>query len=611
MNIPGIFNFFNKARRRPLFASTLAAICVGCILCLQLPTLAGVGNCNYTHLIFTHSASLPPYSYIEDGTPKGLLVDWWKLWAKKTGVGITFKLAPFAETIRMVQTGQADVHMGLIQCPGRSRTLDFSKPIRHVRVNLFMDESMAVKNPKSLIRAGIPVGVVKGDYVHNFLRSNYPEMTFKMFDTSAELYWSAAAGETRAFAKDTYSFLYASSRLGQEGEMIPAKHLFTEDLRAAATKAKPGLVRLLNHGMDLMTKVEKEEIFNRWIPCGTNRESWIWKNIITILAGLGLIALIIHALVLRFQVRKKTRQLQETLGKLTIQEEKYRGIFENAAEGIFVSTKEGRLVEANKAMATIFGFDDANELREFTDDHGIKMLYLDPKERKSVVMAIFAYGGVSNQDIRVTRKDGKTFWARLNATPVKDGDRDLIEGMLQDVTREKEAEQSLIFRATRDALTGLPNRYLFEDRFSHALAGAKRHDRKIALLFIDLNDFKLVNDSHGHHVGDALLKSLSERLRARIRESDTCARLGGDEFAVILEDVGDKEEIARTAMEMKEIMTRPYNHEDRKVTIGTSIGIAVYPDDTQSQESLIQLADKAMYLSKSQKTPYVFASDIK
>ena len=583
---------------------------VACLLFWQLPTQAHTTSAENKKLVFTHSAYLPPFSYLENGEPKGLLVDWWKLWAEKTGVDVSFKLVPFYESVLLVEKGEADVHMGLIHTQERDELLIFTKPILDIKEDIFVSETLPQTTTHYLLKNNIPVGVVRGDYVLTFLREHYPDMAFRVFENSQELYESVFKNSTRAFAKDKNSFLYASFKYNQEGTMVPIENLFSKPFSAAVSENRPDLAHILNNGMDIMTRAEKEELFNKWIQYDSDKETWIWKNIIYLLVGMGMIALLIHGMILRIQVRRKTGQLQNTLTKLQTQEDRYRRIFENATEGIFLSRIDGSLLDANQAMATLFGFHSPNELITFTALHGMRRLYLDPKERKTMIMELISEKGISNYDVRMTKLDGKSFWARINARPFSEDGKEYMEGIIQDVTQDKAAEQSLIFRATRDALTGLPNRYLFEDRFFHAIAGAKRHERKIAILFIDLNDFKLVNDSYGHHVGDALLRSISERLRARIRESDTCARLGGDEFAVILEDVGGRQEIAKAATELGETISRSYTLEGLKIQVGTSIGIAVYPDDTENQDQLIQLADKAMYLAKKQKLPYVFANDM-
>lgn len=163
---------------------------------------------------------------------------------------------------------------------------------------------------------------------------------------------------------------------------------------------------------------------------------------------------------------------------------------------------------------------------------------------------------------------------------------------------QKSAEAKLQYQALNDALTGLPNRRLFSDRLTQLLASAKREARFIALLYIDLDGFKLVNDSLGHSIGDALLVQVAERLQSRVRESDTLARLGGDEFTVVLSKLHRKEEAARVAQSLLDALATPFNIEGHQLSIGASIGISIFPDNAKDTVTLTQQADSAMYASK-------------
>ena len=163
---------------------------------------------------------------------------------------------------------------------------------------------------------------------------------------------------------------------------------------------------------------------------------------------------------------------------------------------------------------------------------------------------------------------------------------------------KKDAESKLAFQALNDVLTGLPNRRLFSDRLSQTLALAARDGRMIALLYIDLDGFKLVNDSLGHRVGDSLLVQVATRLQARVRRSDTLARLGGDEFTVILASIHSKEDAAPTAKSLLDVLTPPFFVDGHQLTIGASIGISVFPENGKDADELMQQADSAMYAAK-------------
>ncbi|MBK5106363.1 MAG: diguanylate cyclase [Burkholderiales bacterium] len=177
-----------------------------------------------------------------------------------------------------------------------------------------------------------------------------------------------------------------------------------------------------------------------------------------------------------------------------------------------------------------------------------------------------------------------------------------------DITEQKEAEQRIQHLAHHDNLTGLPNRLLFNDRLDQSISLARRDAGQFALLYLDLDKFKPVNDAFGHNIGDALLRVVADRIREQVRESDTVARIGGDEFAVILRDIGDREDAVIVAEKIVAVLAQPFHLEsqEQQVDIGTSIGIALYPDDARDHETLIKLADAAMYSAKAHGSCYRF-----
>ncbi len=172
-------------------------------------------------------------------------------------------------------------------------------------------------------------------------------------------------------------------------------------------------------------------------------------------------------------------------------------------------------------------------------------------------------------------------------------------GVLQDVSGRRGSEKEALAWANRDPLTGLPNRAQLNSHLHHALTLARRHRRRLALLFIDLDRFKQVNDNLGHAYGDLLLRQVSDRITADLRESDLLARLGGDEFMVVLEDLDEDAQAGIVAKKLVETLTRPFRLDGREASIGASIGIALYPDDGEDEAALLRHADLAMYRAKA------------
>jgi diguanylate cyclase (GGDEF)-like protein/PAS domain S-box-containing protein len=199
------------------------------------------------------------------------------------------------------------------------------------------------------------------------------------------------------------------------------------------------------------------------------------------------------------------------------------------------------------------------------------------------------------------RKDGEEFLSWLQTSEVRDaqGERTHFVAVLSDITERKRNEQELRYLANYDTLTGLPNRTLLSERLGHAVIRARRGARKVAVLFLDLDRFKHVNDSMGHAAGDRMLKAAGSRLRDNVRDGDTVARIGGDEFTVVLEELADAAEAERVAQKLITAFEAPLELEDgQDVVISPSIGISLYPDHGQTPTDLLKFADTAMYQAK-------------
>ncbi|MDH5229408.1 MAG: EAL domain-containing protein [Gammaproteobacteria bacterium] len=202
---------------------------------------------------------------------------------------------------------------------------------------------------------------------------------------------------------------------------------------------------------------------------------------------------------------------------------------------------------------------------------------------------------------RVRRKDGEHIWLETNITLIDSSHHHSSHEVIavsRDITERKETEERLLYLANYDSLTGLPNRALFRDRLRRAIARAQRNDSHVALMFLDLDRFKNINDSLGHHAGDQLLRGVARRLKQYARKGDTIARLGGDEFTVILEGINNADDAAVVAKKILELMEPPFKVDGHEVAASTSIGITLYPDDAADMRTLLKNADTAMYRSK-------------
>ncbi len=191
-------------------------------------------------------------------------------------------------------------------------------------------------------------------------------------------------------------------------------------------------------------------------------------------------------------------------------------------------------------------------------------------------------------------------WYHLTSTLLRQADGSTAKlTLIQDITERKVAEELSRQLAYQDPLTGLPNRALFQDRLEHALSQASRYGYLAAVMILDLDYFKICNDTLGHPVGDAVLRAAGRRLRGLLRKDDTVARLGGDEFAIVSAGISQAEDAARIARKILDLFRRPFRCEAKEIWITTSIGIALFPLDANDSATLVKNADKALYRAKA------------
>jgi diguanylate cyclase (GGDEF)-like protein len=200
---------------------------------------------------------------------------------------------------------------------------------------------------------------------------------------------------------------------------------------------------------------------------------------------------------------------------------------------------------------------------------------------------------------RRLKKDGTVIWCQVIDAFITYMNKPAIMGNVIDITDRKNAEQRLVTMATHDVLTGLPNRVLLYESFNIALANARRNRKGLAIMSLDLDKYKEVNDTYGHDIGDELLKAAAARLLGIVRQADTVSRIGGDEFVLILWEITEAADAIKVAKKIRDSFNRPFNIKDISINISASIGIAIYPEHGDSIEVLLKKSDEAMYQVKN------------
>jgi diguanylate cyclase (GGDEF)-like protein/PAS domain S-box-containing protein len=273
-------------------------------------------------------------------------------------------------------------------------------------------------------------------------------------------------------------------------------------------------------------------------------------------------------------------------------------VFDNTAEGILITDVEQNILEVNQGFEAITGYARDEVIGKkpgFLDSGRHDRAFFDAMW--NIIHSVGKWEG----EIWCRRKSGEIYpeWMSLSAVKDERGAVTHYAAVFSDISARKESEERLHFLANHDPLTSLPNRAMFQERVEHSLRIAQRHLKQIAVLFIDLDRFKVINDTLGHHAGDLLLQEAAERLRECLRDTDTIARQGGDEFVVLLEDFGkDEQYLVGVSRKILDTLAKPFLLMGQELSISASIGISIYPRDGHDIHALLKNADIAMYRAK-------------
>ncbi|MBP9780248.1 EAL domain-containing protein, partial [Candidatus Gracilibacteria bacterium] len=353
---------------------------------------------------------------------------------------------------------------------------------------------------------------------------------------------------------------------------------------------------------ELLLSVKKEvNIANRnWIfTLSAPRESQLSKqysnNIRSIIIS-GSIISILLTFFIYFLVQRRAdsflvlHKLHEAAEKLKQNETRYKKIFYESGVNMLIIDQAGTIVDANNHACDYYGY----PLEQIRGMH-ISEINTLPKEEVQRKIQRAQFEGKDRFDFHHRLASGVVRSVEVSTSVIEFDSRKHILSIIEDTTERNEAISKILYMANHDALTGLPNRNFFLERFKLAISHAQRSKKQIALMFLDLDNFKDINDTIGHDIGDELLKQVADRMKRCIRDEDMVARQGGDEFLVLLSDIENPDGAEIVAKKLNETLARPYEVGEHTLHISASIGIAIYPDDSNSIDELMKYADEAMY----------------
>ncbi len=276
-------------------------------------------------------------------------------------------------------------------------------------------------------------------------------------------------------------------------------------------------------------------------------------------------------------------------------EERYRSLFDESRDAIYITRKDGSFIDVNQSFLDLFSF-----TREAALQMNARNIYSSTADRQAFKKIINEKGYVKDHAIRLRGKK-RLMHCLITVTTRKNEQGEIVEyqGIIRDISAARKTEETIRRLAYHDALTGLPNRLLFNDRLNVAMSKAARDNTRVGVMMLDLDKFKQVNDVLGHKVGDILLKAVAKRLNRVLRKSDTVARMGGDEFLVIIPDVMDEHQAGIVAVKILEAFKMPFRIDRHSLNVTTSVGVVTYPRDGRDIETLVKHADIAMYYAKA------------
>jgi diguanylate cyclase (GGDEF)-like protein/PAS domain S-box-containing protein len=434
------------------------------------------------------------------------------------------------------------------------------------------------------------------------IRRKYSNIQFVTVDDIQDGLFSVSTGETDALLCTLALCSYTIAELGLNNVKITGKTEFDTKLALGVQKNLPELLSILNKAIKKITPKQQQTILDRWI-----KDKFAEKTDYTLVFQVMAVATILLT-IFAFWNRRLSREINlriTTEEELKAAEEVLRlshqrllSHREHTPLAVIEWNTDFEVTDWNQAAEGIFGFTKEEMLGRHPSERIL------PENAREKVTEIWAEllnnkGGTRSRNENVT-KDGRTILCEWYNTPLVDQDGKVIgvASLVDDITERKLSEDIIWKQANYDALTGLPNRNMFHDRLAQAMLKADRDKRPLALLLIDLDQFKEVNDTLGHDTGDLLLQEAGRRISDCVRHSDTVARLGGDEFTIILNELHDNSHIEDVAQKIIRKLEDAFQLGDEVVHISGSTGITLYPNDASDIDSLLKNADQAMYAAK-------------
>lgn len=542
-----------------------------------------------------------------DGVPQGLLIDLWRAVGEKTGRPVNIELMDWQHTIHLVRDSKTRVHGGLFRSEERLAYLDFSEPLLELRTTLFISNGVDTKHIIDIKDLTVQiVGVIAGGYEEEFMRVNYPHIKLQFYNNNDQLINAAVEGDIIAFVADYPVGMHYLDQYTTPEKFRVLAVLYQQPIHAAVAKGNKILLKEINKGLAQIGPEQMIAITQKWLYSvpSSRLPGWVLPAFAMGILTLIFVGLALHNKRLSSRVMEKSHELHEQKKHVLL-------LTQNMSDWVWTTDKDHHFTYVSPSVKKLLGY----EVDELIGQHWEKVLHPSENERATALTAhleaaarrgeIIEYKDIT-LDVCLRDKFDQIVWTEA-ATRIffdKGGNCIGTQGNSRNITERRQAAEAIRQLAFNDPLTHLPNRRLLSDRLKQAMAGCSRHHQYCALFFLDIDNFKYINDNHGYDNGDVLLQQVAQRLSASLRESDTVARFGGDEFALVSEFLSQdfyeaKQQALRIAIKTLELFDRDFVMCDARCNLTTSIGIVLFNSDEKSVTALIKQADLALYQAKA------------
>lgn len=553
-----------------------------------------------------------PYEWLENEEYKGLAVDYMKRIEKI--VGIEFQIVKnksWNEIINMAKNGEIDMITSIVQTPERSKYLNFTEFYRKCPViiidrgnNGFIGGLKYLNNKK--------VSIEKDYFMEEILRTNYPNIKLQVVDSTKKALELANSGEVDAYVGDLGLADYLIKKNNLSNLRFSGQTEYFSDQGFAVTKNNSELLSILNKAVKSLPEDETENMFNYWLSVERGIDI---KTIVFYIIGITFILLSIIYWVYRLRSEINQRKIIED--KLKQSESLYRQLTEDVNDVIWKVNTNFIVTYISPADERFRGFNASEvigkSIFELFTDESIILLNEKLKERFELLQK-----GNKLPPLKIELqhkcKNGTIIWGEILSKQEFDENGNIIgyHGITREITERKKLQEKIEQLAYCDTLTKLPNRRSLEDKINFIMSKSERSQKYCALVFIDLDNFKPLNDTYGHNVGDILLIEVANRLKSSIRKLDAVARIGGDEFVIVLDEFDEdiktsKENIFKVVEKIRINLAQPYkfsiiNEDKENIDIvhhcTASIGICMFKGEQESSINIFKCADSAMYEAK-------------